>query len=57
MRNVLASAMEAELGAFFLNCKIGASMRMRIIEMGHAQLPTPAVTYSATGDGILNDNI
>ena len=30
---------------------------MDLIEMGHAQPSTPAVTYSATGDGFDNDNI
>ena len=49
--------METELGALFVNCKRGAEMGMVIIDMGHAQPPTPAVTYSATGDRIVNDNI
>ena len=48
MINVLASAMEAELGALFVNCQRGAVMRMALIEMGHAQPPTTAVTDSAT---------
>ena len=32
-------------------------MRMALIEMGHDQPPTPAVTDSATGDVFVNDNI
>ena len=32
-------------------------MRMTLIDMGHAQLTSPAVTYIATGDRIVNDNI
>ena len=57
MINVLVSVLEAELGALFVNCKRGAAMCMLIIEMGHSQPPTPAVTDSATGDGFVNDNI
>ena len=49
--------MEAELGSPFVNCKRGAVTRMVLIDMGHAQPPTPAVMYSATGDGFVNDNI
>ena len=30
---------------------------MALIEMVHAQPPTPTVTNSATGDGFVNDNI
>ena len=41
MRNVLASAMETYLGALFSNCQRGAATRMALMEMGHAQTPTP----------------
>ena len=57
MRSFLASAMESELGALFVNCQRGTETRMALIEMGHAQPPTPAVTDNATGDGFVNDNI
>ena len=57
MRNSLASEMESELGALFVNCQRGAVTYMALIEMGHAQPPTPSVTDSATGDGFVNDNI
>ena len=57
MINVLASAMKAELGSLFVNCHRGAAMLMVLIEMGHAQPPTPEVIDSATGDGFVNDNI
>ena len=57
MRNVLASAMEAEPGALLVNCQISTAMRMAFIEMGRAQPPTPVVTDSATGDRFVNDNI
>ena len=54
---VLASAMKAELGSLFVNCQRGAATRVALLEMGHAQPPTPSVTYSATGYGFVNDNI
>ena len=57
MGNVLASAMEAEIGYLFFNFQIGAAMCMTLIEMGYAQPPTPTVTDSATEDGFVNDNI
>ena len=41
VRNVLSSAMRAELGALFVNYQRGAATRMGLIEMGHAQPPTP----------------
>ena len=53
MKNVLASAMEAELGALFVNCQQGTALE----EMGHHLPPTPVVTDSATSDGFVNDNI
>ena len=56
-RNILASAMESELGALFFNFQRGTAMTMALIEMGHPQPPTPEVTYSAIGDGFFNDNI
>ena len=56
MINVLASAMEAELGALFVNCQRGADTHMDLIEMGHSQPPTPAVTDSDTGNGFFNEN-
>ena len=41
MRKVLASAMEAELGALFENCQRDLAMRMALIDIGHSQQPTP----------------
>ena len=56
MINVLASVTEAELGALFVKCQIGAAMRTTITYMVHAQTTTPIVKDSATGDGFVNDN-
>eukprot|EP00978_Attheya_sp_CCMP212_P023019 scaffold69697_cov62-Attheya_sp.AAC.1 len=41
MRNVLASAMESEMGELFNNCQKGASLRISLEEMKHPQPPTP----------------
>ena len=57
MQNVLASAMEAELGALFVNCKQGAMIRIALHEMGHSQPPKPVVSDSATIYGFVNENI
>ena len=56
-RNVLASAMEAEPGAIFVNYQRGAATCMALIDMSRTQPPTPAVTDSAKRDVFVNDNI
>ena len=56
MNIVLASAMEAELGALFVKCHQGSVLKISLEEMGHHQPPTPVVTDSATNDGFVNDN-
>ena len=57
MRNVLTIAMEAELGALFVNCRRGAETRMDLTDMVHAQPPTPTVVYRSTEDAFVNDSI
>ena len=57
IRNVLASAMEAELGALFVHWQRGAVTRMTLIKMDHGQPPTSAVPDSSTVDEFNNDNI
>ena len=57
MRNILATTMEAEMRALFVNWKRGAATQMAPIEMVHTQPTTPLVTDSATGDGFVNDNM
>ena len=49
--------MEAELEALFVNCQRGVATRMALMDMGHAQPPTPEVTNSATEVVFVNDNI
>jgi hypothetical protein len=48
MREVLASASEAELAALFHNGKESASERQCLEELGHPQPPTPMVTDNST---------
>jgi hypothetical protein len=54
MRNVMASAAEAEAGALFVNCKEGAVLRNTLIEMGHPQPATPVACDNSTAAGIMN---
>jgi hypothetical protein len=54
MRNVLASAMESEMGGLFNNCQKGAELRTTAIEMGHDQPPTPVATDNSAAEGVLN---
>jgi hypothetical protein len=57
MREVLASASEAELAALFHNGKEGASERHCLEELGHPQPPTPMVTDNSTTSGIANNTV
>jgi hypothetical protein len=54
MRNVLASAMESEMGGLFKNCQKGAELRITAIEMGHDQPPTPVATDNSAAEAVLN---
>ena len=57
MRNILASAMEAELRDLFVNCQRGVATRMDLIEMSHAHTHTLEVMDSTTGDEFIDENI
>ena len=55
MRNVMASASEAETGGLFINGQEGSYIRNVLKEMGHPQDgPTPIVTDNSTADGFAN---
>ena len=54
MRNVMASATEAELGGFFENCQRVKSIRTALAEMGHPQPPTLVATYNTVTNRIVN---
>ena len=57
MRNVLASATEAEVGALFHNAQDGCMLRTTLIEMGWPQPPTPIQTDNSCAEGIVNDTV
>ena len=54
MRNVLASAAEAEVAACFLNAQEACVIRATLAYLGHAQPPTPIQTDNQCAAGILN---
>jgi len=57
MKNVLASAMEAEMGVLFLNCQQAKILRTTLTELGHPQSATNIVTYNETANNnIINGN-
>ncbi len=57
LKIVLALATEAKLGALFMNCKEGKSVRLILEEMGHPQPPTPVHVDNSTAVGIANDTV
>ena len=57
IKNVVASAAEAEVGALFINAQLAAPMRTTLEELGHQQPPTPMKTDSTTANGIINDTV
>ena len=57
MKNVMASAAEAELGALFFNAREAIPIRNTLREMGHPQPPTPITTDNACAAGIANDTV
>ena len=58
MRNVMASAAEAETGGLFVNGQAGQPIINTLTEMGHPQPgPTPICTDNTTADGIANETV
>ena len=55
LKNVLASASEAELSAMFENAQMGAIIRAILWDLGHIQPPTPIRTDNTTAAGIVHD--
>ena len=54
LKNVMASAAEAELGGLFINAKEGEVLRTSLEEMGHPQGTTLMQTDNSTASGIIN---
>ena len=57
MKQVVASAAEAELGTLFYACQEACAFRTALEEMGHPQPPTPVQTDNSTATGIVHDTI
>jgi hypothetical protein len=57
MKNVLASAAEAEVAACFLNAQDACMLRTTLTDLGHQQPPTPIQTDNQCAQGILNDTV
>ena len=57
LRNVMASAAEAEVGALFYNGQEAVPIRTTLEELGHPQPPTPMQTDNSTAAGFANGTI
>jgi hypothetical protein len=57
MKPILSSALEAEIGALFDNCKKATILCTTLAEMGWPQPATPIQTDNSTACSIANDNI
>jgi hypothetical protein len=57
IKNVMASATEAEVGALFMNAQEAVALRNCLEAMGFPQPATPMKTDNSTADGIINNTI
>jgi hypothetical protein len=57
IKDVVASAVESEVGACFHNAQSGAPIRVTLTELGHTQPPTPLRTDNSTAYHIANETI
>jgi hypothetical protein len=57
MKQVLASAAEAEMGGLFFKGQEATTIRTILIEMGYPQPPTPLQTDNNTAAGISNSTV
>jgi len=57
IKNVMASAAEAELGALYTNAQEVLPMRQCLEELGHKQPATPIKTDNSTAQGIVTNTI
>ena len=57
LRNVMASAAEAEVGAAFMNAQQACTIRTTLDEMGYPQPPTPLQTDNNVAQGILQGTV
>ena len=57
MKNVMASAAEAEVGAAYIAAQEGCPLRQTLIEMGHPQPATPLQTDNIIAKGIIDGTV
>ena len=57
LKNIMASAAEAELGALFINAREAVPIRTTLVEMKWPQPPTPIQVDNSTAVGIANQSI
>ena len=57
MKNVLASAAEAELAALFFNAQDACTIQQTLTDLGHKQPPTPLQTDNNCANGIINGTV
>lgn len=57
IKNVMASAAEAEVAGIYMNAQLAVGYRNCLIEMGHPQPPTPIRTDNTTARGIITGTI
>ena len=57
MKQVLASATEAEAGALFYNAQDACMLRNALEFLGHPQPATPIQTDNACANGIMNETV
>jgi hypothetical protein len=57
LKEIVASASEAELAALFHNCREACPLRTTLEELGHPQPATPVKTDNSTAAGISNDTV
>jgi hypothetical protein len=57
IKNVMASATEAELGALFMNAQEAEGLRNCLAAMAFPQPATPLKTDNSTANGILNNTM
>ena len=57
IKAVMPLAVEAEVGALFINRKEAIHARQSLEEMVHTQPPTPMQTENKTAHGVVTNNI
>ena len=57
LKNIMASAAEAEYGALFVNSRLALPIRMALEDLNHTQPPTPLFTDNETAKGLAHETL